>query len=65
MMHCPEDEPQFFDEHGNELIVGIDCCEHQVPFDDRHRDYGLQNSCDECYDKASDSFSIVRAMEKI
>ena len=55
MMHCHETEPQFFDDQGNELIVGIDCCEHGVT---------SPTGCDECYDKASDSFSIVRAMEK-
>ena len=58
MMHCAEDEPQFFDEHDfeDELIVGIDCCEHGVT---------SPTGCDDCYDKKSDSFSIVRAMEKI
>ncbi len=58
MMHCTEDEPQFFDEHDfeDELIVGIDCCPHGVLYD---------TDCDACYDEHSDSFSIVRAMEKI
>jgi hypothetical protein len=65
MMRCPEDEPQFFDGEGNELIVGFDCCRHMVPFDDIQRDSGLQNGCDDCYDDYSDNFSIVRAMEKI
>jgi hypothetical protein len=41
------------------------CCKHGIPFDDKQRDSGLQNGCDECYDEYSDSFSIVRAMEKI
>ena len=56
MMHCTGDEPQFFDDQGRELIVGFDCCEHGVT---------SPTGCDECYDKKSDSFSIVRAMENI
>lgn len=56
MMHCSENEPQFFDGEGNELIVGCDGCPHGVLYD---------TDCDDCYDEESDSFSIVRAMEKI
>jgi hypothetical protein len=55
----------FDDESLEEAIIGVNCCKHGIPFDDKYRDSGLQNDCDECYDEHSDSFSIVRAMEKI
>lgn len=52
--------------HGKDLDDAIDatilyhdapdCCEHGVT---------SPTGCDECYDKASDNFSIVRAMEKL
>ena len=45
-----------WDDEEDELIVGIDCCPHQVP-------YG--SDCDACFDQESYSFSIVRAMENI
>jgi len=44
------------DDSGNAMIVGIDCCEHGVT---------SPTGCDDCYDKKSDSFSIVRSMEKV
>jgi hypothetical protein len=44
------------DEPDYQPVVGIDCCPHGVF-------YGTD--CDDCYDEHSDSFSIVRAMEKI
>jgi hypothetical protein len=44
------------DEPDYQPIAGIDRCPHGVLYD---------TDCDDCYDKASDSFSIVRAIEKI
>jgi hypothetical protein len=59
-------EEEVFDDDEEEMIVGLNCCKHMVPFDDKIREAGFpQNSCDECYDEHSDSFSVVRAMEKM
>ena len=55
-MRCRLVEEGYPADQDDEPIVGIDCCPHQVP-------YG--SDCDACYDEESDSFSIVRAMEKI